>query len=189
MKKLLQAFLVLAVVAVLSHDAKAVWDSTGGNMPQNYPLCWGLGQLGATSNACIYGNSQSDYLRVQNNGSDVIAVTAGQVGIGTNSPTNILTVSGNQNVTGNLTVTGNLIPTSTVLSVNTTAQLEALTAPTIGTVSLVEEYGIVSAALEPGTFNVCAATAAAIDSFVYIAVSTNTNGSATHAQLGVSCVQ
>ncbi len=74
MKKIAASFLALAGLVVFSTVARAVWDSTLGNMPEKYQLCWGL-----SNNACIYGGTVSNLVRIQTGGVDALTVNASQV--------------------------------------------------------------------------------------------------------------
>lgn len=78
MNKLMKSFLALAMLVVCSTVCRAVWDSTTGNMPSLYQLCWGL-----NNSACIYGSTlTSNLVRIQTGGTDAITVNSTQqVGI------------------------------------------------------------------------------------------------------------
>ena len=87
----------LAVFSVTA--ARAVWDSTTGNMPNFYRLCWGLDQ-----DACIYGSSVSNYVRIQTGGTDAITIDSAQA----------VTLSGALTVTGAVTVPDDTITTAKI---------------------------------------------------------------------------
>ena len=72
----------------------------------------------------------------------------------------------------------------TQLSIQTTNYLYAQTAPVVGSVYLVQEED--QAVLSTNAYNICVATAAAVDSFVYVSVSTNAAGGAV---AGVACIK
>ena len=118
MKKIAQSFLALAALVVLSTVSRAVWDSTLGNMPSTYPLCWGL-----ASNACIYGSTVSNFVRIQTGGIDALTVNSTQaVGIPGN-----LSVTGTTTMTGAITTGGNLIAGGQFLPVYySTAALQSI---------------------------------------------------------------
>ncbi len=94
---------VLAVIGIVAHSPKVSaqgYPSDAFNLQDSWNLTWGVKKVG------IYASSVSNYMRVFINNTDMMSVTTTGVGIGTNSPTNTLSVSGNANVTGTLTVTG-----------------------------------------------------------------------------------
>ena len=90
MKKLLQSLLAVAVLAVLSVTARAVWDSTTGNMPITYPLCWGTGIA-----SCWSSNTASTALVATFGGSAGMTVTS-----------SVVTLPGNLTVAGTETNNG-----------------------------------------------------------------------------------
>ena len=136
MKKIAQSFLALAALVVLSTVSRAVWDSTLGNMPSTYPLCWGL-----ASNACIYGSTVSNFVRIQTGGIDALTVNSSQaVGIpGNLSVTGTTTMTGAATLAGNVTISGNeSVSGYQQLAVQTTTQL-ALRSDPVGATFLVQE--------------------------------------------------
>lgn len=105
--RFLKSILALALLCIISTTARAVWDSTLGNMPDTYRLCWGL-----ASNACIYGSTVSNYVRIQTGGVDAITVNSSQaVGI-----PGALSVTGNTTIAGTLAVTGAITATTSMSS-------------------------------------------------------------------------
>lgn len=114
LKKIGKSFLALAALVVLSTVARAVWDSTTGNMPNSYQLCWGL-----SNNACIYGSTlTSNYVRIQTAGVDALTINGSQV----------VTVPGAFAVTGASTLTGNVAASGTLTVTGATALNGATTA-------------------------------------------------------------
>lgn len=173
MKKLIKAVLAVALVAFFSSVALAVWDSTTGNMPNFYNLCFGSG-----SSDGMTGSSITHYVELFTNSAVGIYInSSGQVGIGTAAPTNTLSVSGNANVTGNMTVSGNTTVTGTLqgpLPIASTTTLETTAYP-VGQPILVAEDSLTTGV--PYTtgqlYNLGVSTANNQASCVYIAVSTN----------------
>lgn len=149
MKKIAQSFLALAALVVLSTVSRAVWDSTLGNMPNSYELCWGL-----SSNACLYGSTISNFVKIQIGGVDQVTVTSTNVALAGN-----LTVSGSETVLGYQD-----------LAVLTTTQLAARTDP-VGATFYAQE--LIGGTAATNAYNLCASTAANPGSYVYIAVSTS----------------
>lgn len=118
LKKIGQSFLALAALVVLSTLAHAVWDSTLGNMPSSYQLCWGL-----NSTACLYGNTQgSNYVRIQTGGTDALTINGSQ----------LVTVPGNLGVTGTTTLTGNVTASGTLAVTGATTFTTNLSSFTVG---------------------------------------------------------
>ena len=107
MKKIALLALVVLNLVAWPKAVKAVWDSTGGNMPNAYPLCWGAG-----ATACLTGNS----------------ATSGVAIGGTTAPTSTLSVNGTLNVTGATTLTGN-----TTISGSVTAGLPIVSTTALAT--------------------------------------------------------
>ncbi len=68
----------------------------------------------------------------------------------------------------------------------TTLATAALAAP-LGSLVLAQES--VAGALVTNSFNLCASTANAIASWIYVSVSTGTNGAGGLAQLGAACAK
>lgn len=163
MKKILQSLLAVAVLVVCSTLARAVWDSTTGNMPNSYNLCWGL-----NSTACIYGSTISNYVRIQIGGVDKVTVTSTGMGVLNTAPSVALDVTGAAKVSSTLAVTGAITaPGANVLTIqmNTTTQLAARTDPP-GTVSISES--LLAGVPDLSELALCVSTAASIDSYVYL---------------------
>lgn len=195
MNKFLKAMLAVVVVVVCSTLSRAVWDSTTGNMNNNYQLCWGL-----NSNACIYGSTVSNFVRIQTGGTDALTIDSSQaVGIpgalsvtGATTLTGAAAMSSTLAVTGAITATGGIVEAAAgthVLQSYTTAQLYLRSDP-IGTTFWAQErvQGAGGGALITNTYNICGSTAVNVASYVYLSVSTNTAGD-TPAVVGAACAR
>lgn len=156
MKRIALLALVVLNLVAWPKAVKAVWDSTGGNMPNAYPLCWG-----AASTSCFSGNS----------GTNVITVTGGTAQTGTETHAGIETHTGTETHAGPVSFSGLVTNTGgQTLTILTTTQLAARADP-IGTEFLAQES--ILGSLVTGGYNLCYSTAASIGSYQYLAVSTN----------------
>ena len=167
MKKIALIALAMVGLATLAPRVRAVWDSTLGNMPSYYPLCWGL-----NSTACIYGNTNGgNYVRIQTGGIDAIQVNGSQQ----------VTVPGTLSVTGAVTASAGINSSAgpATLQIQTTTQL-ALDVYPVGTFTLVEEStntGALYPSFVTNAYNICVTTVAAATgstNAVYVAVATGT---------------
>ena len=98
MKKTAKFLAGLAVAVLCVSTARAVWDSTLGNAPDSYKLCFGSG-----ANSCVSGSTVGNYVNLLVGGNTVLNTNASGVA-----------VTGTLNVTGASTF-------STVLSSFTSA--------------------------------------------------------------------
>ncbi len=163
-KKVGSAALALLLLAGGASVARAVWDSTTGNMPNNYFLCFG-----ANNSDCVTGNSAAHAVSLVVNGSTVLSGTpTGGVSVpGALAVTGASTLTGNVTITGTTALTGALSATPPIVS--TTAL--AATAYPIGQLLLVQES--VAGALVTNAYNLGWSTANVVGSCVYISVSTS----------------
>lgn len=91
--------LAIGICVFTSTIARAVWDSTSGNMPNFYRLCWGLDSV-----ACIYGSSISDNVSIQTGGTDALTIDSAQA----------IVMSGALTVNGALTMPDATVTTAKV---------------------------------------------------------------------------
>lgn len=173
--KFLTAVLIVWGSVSLLH---AAWDFTSGNPPDTYSFGWGSGKAGITA------SSVGGTMNLFTGSGPSLMLNSTGLGVGTNSPTNTLSVSGNANVTGNTTlsgtlaVTGNLTASGSVIAASgptqlftqTTTQI-SLRADPVGSLILAQEfaYGVASS-----SYNLCMSTLAATYSYVYLS-STSAN--------------
>ncbi len=110
LKNVGKVVLAIGLCVFTSTIARAIWDSTTGNMPNFYRLCWGL-----NSTACLYGNTVSNNVSIQTGGTDALTIDSAQA----------VAIGGNATVTGTLTNTG-------ILTANSAIRLTALNGSTTG---------------------------------------------------------
>ena len=166
MKKLLQSLLAVAVLAVLSVTARAVWDSTTGNMPITYPLCWGTGIA-----SCWSSNTASTALVATFGGSAGMTVTSSVVTLPGN-----LTVAGTETNNGpeinNATMTMNAAATFNappVLTPVTTTFLSTLVPSSTGAVVVA---GLLVNGLPGSNFALCVSSGIGAGAWVYPSTTT-----------------
>ena len=170
MNRFLKAVLALACIVVLSTVSRAVWDSTTGNMNNNYELCWGLNY-----NACIYGSTVSNFVRIQTGGVDALTVNSSQVVTipGSLAVTGTSTLTGNVAITGTLTTTGNSFAP---LATYTTTFLAANPVPVAFVPYWVQES--VGGTAVTNAYNLGMSTAVTQGSCFYVSVATSAGAKA-----------
>lgn len=168
MKKILQSILAILAIAVCSTMASAVWDSTLGNMPNTYQLCWG-----AAANSCLYGSTNGNYVRMQTGGIDALTVDTNQKV----TVPGALTVAGTETHTGTETHSGSVTFSGGILqgvqegfTPTTTTQLTTIVPISTGANVTVQFYtnGSLGSA-----FGNCIASGTTTGAWVYPSTSTS----------------
>lgn len=132
MTRFKKAILAVVCLAALSGVARAVWDSTTGNMPNYYGLCFG-----SNSTDCFSGNSIAHALSLVVNGSTALSINSSQAV----SVPGALTVTGAQINNGTMTINGaTTITAQTVLTPVTTTFLATAVPISTGAVMNVQFY-------------------------------------------------